>query len=67
MANPRASLPPGPYTLTARLPGFRELITENIGLVVGPTVQVELVLRIGSLEESVTVTGESPQIVRWVR
>ena len=57
-----ASLSPGPYTLAARLTGFQELITENIVLVVGPTVQVELVLRIGSLEESITVTGESPLV-----
>ena len=57
-----ASLQPGPYTLTARLPGFRELITENIVLQVGPTVQIDLTLQIGALEESVTVTGESPLV-----
>ena len=57
-----ASLQPGPYTLTARLPGFRELITENIVLQVGPTAQIDLTLQIGALEESVTVTGESPLV-----
>ena len=57
-----ASLQPGPYTLTARLAGFRELITENIVLQVGPTVQIDLSLQIGALEESLTVTGESPLV-----
>ena len=57
-----ASLQPGPYTLTARLAGFRELITENIVLQVGPTVQIDLALQIGALEESLTVTGESPLV-----
>ena len=57
-----ASLQPGPYTLTARLAGFRELNTENIVLQVGPTVQIDLSLQIGALEESLTVTGESPLV-----
>ena len=57
-----ASLQPGPYTLAARLAGFRELITENIVLQVGPTVQIDLALQIGALEESLTVTGESPLV-----
>ena len=57
-----ASLQPGPYTLSARLAGFRELITENIVLQVGPTVQIDLALQIGALEESLTVTGESPLV-----
>ncbi len=57
-----ASMQPGPYTLVARLAGFRELITENIVLQVGPTVQINLALQIGALEESLTVTGESPLV-----
>ena len=53
---------PGRYRVAATLTGFRP--TEQSGLVVqvGTTLAVSLTLVIGSLQETVTVTGESPLI-----
>ena len=56
------SLPPGGHSLTVTMPGFRQLITENITLQVGETGTVDLALQIGALEESITVSGESPLV-----
>ncbi len=53
---------PGRYKITAKLQGFR--ITERSGLVlpVGNTLQVELKMPVGGLEETITVTSEAPLI-----
>ena len=56
------NLVPGLNTITAELPGFRQLITENIVLEVGLTAQINLTLQLGELEESITVTEESPVV-----
>src|SRR4029434_7312739 len=54
-------LVPGPYRIAAQLAGFRQLIQEDVVLRVGATIQVDLALQVGGVEEKVTVTGESPQ------
>jgi hypothetical protein len=56
------ALPPGAYTLTYELPGFNTLKRENIVLTLGFTATVNVELAVASLQESVTVTGESPVI-----
>ena len=53
---------PGPYRIAALLQGFSRLTQENLVLRIGSTLQVDLTLRVGAVEESVTVTGESPQV-----
>jgi hypothetical protein len=55
-------LVPGPYRITAELQGFRRLTQEDLVLRVGSTLQVDLTLRVGALEESLTVTAEAPQV-----
>jgi hypothetical protein len=55
-------LVPGPYRITAQLQGFSRLTQENLVLRVGSTLQVDLVMRIGAMEESLTVTAEAPQV-----
>ncbi len=55
-------LVPGPYRITAQLQGFSRLTQENLVLRIGSTLQVDLVLRLGPMEENVTVTAESPQV-----
>jgi Carboxypeptidase regulatory-like domain/TonB dependent receptor-like, beta-barrel/TonB-dependent Receptor Plug Domain len=55
-------LVPGPYRLTAELQGFRRLTQQELVLRVGATLQVDLSLQVGGLEENVTVTSESPQV-----
>ena len=52
-------LRPGPYTVTFTLPGFSTFKREGIELTTGFTATVNAELKVGSLEETVTVTGES--------
>lgn len=55
-------LPIGVYTVEFGLSGFRTLRHEGIRLTVGFTARLDVALKIGQMEESVTVTGESPLI-----
>ena len=56
------ALPPGRYTVTFSLPGFATVRREGIDLVTGFTGNVDAELPVGSLEESITVTGASPVV-----
>jgi outer membrane receptor protein involved in Fe transport len=55
-------LPIGTYTVEFTLSGFRTLRHDDIRLTVGFTARVDVVLTVGAVEESVTVTGQSPLI-----
>jgi hypothetical protein len=54
------SLPPGTYTVTVSLQGFNTVRREGIQLEGTLTATVDIDLRVGALEETVTVLGESP-------
>jgi len=61
-------LRPGTYAVTFTLPGFSVVRREGIALPVGFTATVDADLQVGSVEETVTVTGGSPLVdVRNVR
>ncbi|MGH9386246.1 MAG: carboxypeptidase regulatory-like domain-containing protein, partial [Vicinamibacterales bacterium] len=53
---------PGPYRVSAKLEGFKSLDRRGIVLLVGQTTTLDLTLEVGTVAESVTVTGESPII-----
>jgi hypothetical protein len=53
-------LQPGAYTVTFTLTGFNVVRREGIELTGSFTATVNADLRVGSLEETITVTGESP-------
>jgi hypothetical protein len=53
-------LRPGEYTVTFTLPGFSIVKREGIELPATFTATVNADLRVGALEETVTVTGASP-------
>src|SRR5712691_9128943 len=55
-------LRPGVYTVTFSLTGFAAVKREGLELPSNFTMSVNADLRIGSLEETVTVTGESPVV-----
>ena len=55
-------LRPGSYTLTATLPGFITVRRENIELSGTQTLTVPVEMRVGGLQESITVTGETPVV-----
>jgi hypothetical protein len=55
-------LPAGSYTLKFELPGFSTLIREDLRLTVGFTARVDESMKVGAMEESVTVSGQSPVV-----
>jgi len=55
-----SQLVPGRYKIAAKLAGFRSLERAGLVLQVGNTLTVNLTLPIGSVEENVTVTGQTP-------
>ncbi len=56
------AVPPGTYTLTYELAGFNTLRREGIQITLGFTANVNVDLSLATLQETVTVTGESPVI-----
>src|SRR5437899_1118150 len=54
------ALPVGPYEIRAELSGFRTLVRSGVRLQVGQEAVVDMVLELGSIQETVTVTAEAP-------
>jgi len=57
-----SALPPGTYTVTYALVGFTTLKREGIRVAVAQTTRLDVDLAVGSLQETVTVSGESPVV-----
>jgi hypothetical protein len=55
-------LQPGEYDLLVSATGFEKLLRRGIELHVGDVINLSLTLTPGSASESVTVTGETPQL-----
>jgi Carboxypeptidase regulatory-like domain len=55
-------LRPGVYAVTFTLPGFRTVKRESLELTGSGTITVNADLQVGTLEETITVTGESPVV-----
>ena len=55
-------LQPGTYRLTYELPGFGTFVREGIALTTGFAARVDAVLKVASLQETVTVSGQSPVV-----
>ena len=55
-------LRPGLYTVTFTLPGFSTVIREGVELTTGFTAAVNVDLQVGTLEETITVTGATPLV-----
>ena len=56
------ALPAGLYTLSFELPGFTTMKREGIRVVINQTLPVDAQLQVATLQETVTVTGESPVV-----
>lgn len=56
------NLPPGTYVLTAELQGFSITRREGILVRAGTTFTIDFDLKLSSLQETITVTGDSPMI-----
>ncbi len=55
-------LPPGKYSVTARLQGFQSIERDGLTLALGSSSRVDFTLKIAAVSQSVTVTGEVPVI-----
>jgi hypothetical protein len=55
-------LRPGTYSLTFTLPGFSTVRRDNINLTGSQTLTIPVVLRVGGLDETITVTGDAPVV-----
>jgi hypothetical protein len=56
------NLVPGVYTVSFSLPGFSTFKREGIELTTNFTAQVNAELKVGALEETITVSGSSPVV-----
>jgi hypothetical protein len=54
------NLAPGMYKVTAGLQGFSTVVRENVEVRVGQSVELPFSLKVATVEETITVTGESP-------
>jgi hypothetical protein len=55
-------VPPGTYSVTVTMPGFTTVTRENVIVSVGHNTQVDVQLKLSSVQASVTVTSETPLI-----
>jgi hypothetical protein len=56
------NVPPGTYSMTVSLPGFQTVIREGVVVAVGQTVSLPVTMNVAAVQETVTVTGDSPVI-----
>jgi outer membrane receptor protein involved in Fe transport len=54
------NLPPGTYTLTAEIQGFSKLERANVVVRAGLNLSVDLVMQLGTVNETIQVVGETP-------
>ena len=52
----------GSYTIVASLPGFNTFRREGVELSGSQTITIPIELRVGGIQESITVTGETPVV-----
>jgi hypothetical protein len=55
-------LPAGTYQVTFELPGFRTLVRQGIQITIGFRAPVNVELELSTVQETITVTGESPLV-----
>ena len=57
-----SALPVGTYKVTATLEGFKTIVQEGLRLAVGQSASASFTMKVATLAETVTVTGESPLV-----
>ena len=55
-------LPPGVYTITFELSGFQNVKRDSLRLALGFTATVDQAMGLGTVQETVTVSGQSPLV-----
>jgi hypothetical protein len=56
------SVPPGEYRLAFELAGFQNVVREGIRITLGFNAEVNVQLAVASVQETITVTGDSPVV-----
>ena len=56
------ALAPGTYVVSSSLTGFTSVRRSDVRLSLGQTLKVDMALRISTIQEEVTVTGEAPVV-----
>jgi hypothetical protein len=56
------TLPPGTYTVSAELSGFKPFTQEDVRLQLGQTITVDPKLEVGGFEDRITVAGGAPVV-----
>ncbi|MGQ0734817.1 MAG: TonB-dependent receptor [Acidobacteriota bacterium] len=57
-----SAMTPGVYQVTAELAGFKKYEARDVRIEVGRTTQISVPLQLGGIEESITVSAESPLV-----
>jgi Carboxypeptidase regulatory-like domain len=57
-----ATLPPGEYVVSYELTGFTPMKREGVVVQVARTTRLDVELTVGNLQETITVSGESPVV-----
>ena len=57
-----AALPPGPYEMKAEMSGFNTQLRRGLILTVGQEATVNLTLAVSSVQETITVTADTPLV-----
>src|SRR5262245_10779269 len=57
-----SSLVPGTYEVNAELQGFKKFTRTGLILEVGKTTSVDVKMEVGGIEQTITVTSESPLV-----
>jgi outer membrane receptor protein involved in Fe transport len=57
-----SAMPVGTYDISAELQGFSRIENKNIVVNVGQVLDINMTLKVASVQETVTVTGETPLI-----
>jgi hypothetical protein len=55
-------LPAGTYKAKFDLPGFKPYVREDLRLTVGFVARVDVAMEVGGIEETITVSGQSPVV-----
>jgi hypothetical protein len=56
------ALPPGVYRVTFTLPGFTVVVREGVEMTGTGTITINAEMRVSNLQETITVTGETPVV-----
>lgn len=56
------NLAPGPYKITAALQGFTTIVRDNVTVATGRNVDLPIAMKIATVAETITVSGEAPII-----